>query len=418
MAYERRQFRPVVDMPAPMPIESPLRSLHDLVSLAGSVQQYESDKRRVGDEDRARKGEQVTRDLITRLTDPVTGVPDYKQAVSELRTAGFPEYAAQVETNWQQEREKTWKGLTERVGLHKTLYGQSAEWLRGLEADPSRYPEIRPYLVDAASQISPELAQRIPEAYEPTRVRQMMDFVTQSAQELDLMHRSIAKADDARQRAADRVKQDNLFRESLATALAGATTPETWNQIRGGAQFQDFPKGIVDEFAEFSDENRAKARKLAGLKDDTPTNINAAILAAQQKGDQKEVDRLIGLSRRMADATRAPERAPRPESISAAQRAAAERWKQDALASLEARHRDPRMGPLTDAELTAEKARIQESYLVQLGEDPSRAGSSRATAGDVPPDVRSILAEEDDGEFELSDGSVWRKQGSSISKIR
>ena len=371
MAYQPRQFRSVVDVP-PVQVPTALRSLVDL-AVRSSSPEGKAAKMRVQEMERTQKGEQLTRDVLTRLTDPVTGVPDYKKAAAELRTSGYPDHATQIEQNWQQQRDERWRALSDRVSKHKTIYGQSAEWLRGLEEDPTRYPEVRPFLVEAAGQLSPQLAQNIPEAYDPERVRQMMTFVNQSAQEIDLLERSIKKADDARTRTADRAKQDNLFRESLGTALAGAATPEAWNAIRAGAQFQDFPKGIVDEFAEFSDANRAKARSLAGMRETNETrSIDQLINDADRRGDVKEKTRLLKLKQDLGAAGRAPGRIPTGGGPSQAQRAAAERWKQAQLSALEKRYRDSQARdydgiPMTEADLKAEKERIQASYVEQLG---------------------------------------------------
>jgi hypothetical protein len=131
-----------------------------------------------------------------------------------------------------------------------------------------------------------------------------------------------------------------------------------------------------------------------------------------------------------AAATREPKDGTPDKAATLAQKAAAERWKQGELEQLETKFRAAKTktpflnqmtgefvvpAPMTDAELDAAKARIQTSYLEQIG------ASAAAPAAAQPPSAtaatpEALLKGQKPGRYTLTDGSVWLVDESGVPK--
>jgi hypothetical protein len=181
-------------------------------------------------------------------------------------------------------------------------------------------------------------------------------------------------------------------------------------------------RGVSDEILklipqEFSPEAKASIIRIGQGKEPL-TSIDAAILAADRKGDTKERQRLMGLKRMMADAGRAPGEGPQDvsgavetimdnpsiwsdvtpsmrdkllvplgkagfnftsaaRSLSDSQKAQIERWRTNAISRLNEQRRDPSNpnmysssrlpNPEAEALYKSELDRIEQSYRMQLG---------------------------------------------------
>ena len=113
---------------------------------------------------------------------------------------------------------------------------------------------------------------------------------------------------------------------------------------------------------------------------------------------------------RRSDAVGKPVPATAPAStISQAQIAAAERWKQNQVASLDQRRRDlaGTRTPMTEAEYAQATAGIESSYQRQTGGAATAGGAPGG--GDLQAQVKTLLANEPPGTYTLTDGSVWTK---------
>lgn len=217
------------------------------------------------------RGAQILRELGTRLADPQTGNVDAIAMAKELRTAGHADLAARVEATHRQEQDKALDAMLQRVSAHKTAFGQGTQLLRELETQPTLYPQIRPKLIELASAIDPELGANIPEAYEPTTVKGMMDFTLAAVKQAETRERALVKLKAANAATDDQLKRTKLHRESLADWLSTATSQQDWDISIQHAKGLGIDASVIAEFGDWSE--------------DAPARANAVLMTPTQRAD-------------------------------------------------------------------------------------------------------------------------------------
>ena len=133
----------------------------------------------------------LIRDLETKFTDPQMGRVNGRGVIGELRAAGRPDLAGPYEDTMKQ---RLYEGLTEhamRLDQLKTPFGRGAEMLRTVQDQPDLYPLVLPQIKDLAGSVHPDLADAFPDAYDPERVKQALEFTTKTLSTLDARERAI-----------------------------------------------------------------------------------------------------------------------------------------------------------------------------------------------------------------------------------
>lgn len=389
MPYSPRSY-PLVPIPQPQ-VASPIQPLMELAQLGRIAAETKADQART---DLATR-EQAEQDAIASAFQQSGG--DLDQTISALESqgqwnaaSGLRKRAGEIRTAQQQALE---------AGLKRTREGfqTATSMLQGVEAaetpeEKSRlFATIRPKLVEAL----PGFESYIPPTYEddPGFVGRAIPFGLSVTEAAKRREDAITQLNRAFTTGGDRLTRDKNVLDALGPWIETADTGDEVQQIVDQAEklygaspavrarFADVPTGPLSP--------AQKAALAARLKTPTearePGSIEGAILAAQRKGDTAEVNRLLALRGRVSAASREPDHAPNT-AVSQAQKAAAERWKQNALAELEKRYRDP-LSQMSQAELDAEKARIQASYVEQIG--ATGAPTATPPAAPAPPAARS-----------------------------
>jgi hypothetical protein len=389
------------------------------------------------------EGKEQARIDTLKLT---SGLDADKQG-AELMAAGLPEDAARAEARAEHiadradRKERTiLADFHDRLKSAQTITGRAAVLSEAAASGKVPWAEVRPQLVDLAGQIDPKMADFIPQDDNPESIGQ---FVT-AVQGMDAQYREaatkLAAFDKGLTRSKSVLEQAKLAGEVLAVLPA-----EQHEAVLGSFAQAGVPQAVLAAAPAAAVQIAAdKAKKEAPKSGTFEAQVAQLEAAKGRKLNRREI-----LLERAAwmDAGRKPE-GPGGTETSQSQRAAAERWKQSALAKLEERIAEGGVEP--DAE-AAEKVRIQTSYLEQLGVSPNRPdaykgirrpgeplnvaapappaggpapplGAAPASAapapppaaappppGAVPPAVQDALKKAAPGNYELSDGSTWRK---------
>lgn len=153
----------------------------------------------------------------------------------------------------------------------------------------------------------------------------------------------------------------------------------------------------------------------AGRAEPSLGSIDDQINAADKAGNAAEKARLLRVKAQSGAAGRDPDGVATRREATIAQKAVAERWKQDALATLEEGLAD---GTFSQADLPAAKARIQASYLEQINATTSKSPTP-ARSGTVPAGVQTFFKDKGAGVVTLRDGKKWRKAADgTITPVR
>jgi hypothetical protein len=157
-----------------------------------------------------------------------------------------PERGMALEAQRAAQRTAALGQLAQRVNQHKTIYGRAAQMLDEVERAPELYPQIRPQLVDLASELDPALANDIPEQYEPERVRGMLQFVVGGAEQTEKRARGLAELEAAEQATDDLLKRTTLRVDGLSKWFESADSPDVEHEIAQSARTFGIPDGIID----------------------------------------------------------------------------------------------------------------------------------------------------------------------------
>ena len=87
-----------------------------------------------------------------------------------------------------------------RIEANATIFGKGEQALREIQRDPSRYPEVRPMLVDLAASIHPDLGKEIPETYEPGQIKGLLQFAADAPADAPRKAKDLQQMDAASKR--------------------------------------------------------------------------------------------------------------------------------------------------------------------------------------------------------------------------
>lgn len=319
-------------------------------------------------------------------------------------------------------------------------------------ATPATWPQVRAQI---GQLLGPQFEQLLPVAYDAAEIQHIVSMGLSAKDHLAAQHTAITHAQAAIQLMQEGVtgavpgapagvsvtpKPEALahFQKAAAGALGLAADDQQWQTARANLKQLGVPPQVIDAFG--------------------PTWTQQAQQAAQQAAGQAmtpyQQASLQGSAAARAETRRhneAMERRPVPGTTGAqdkmdaralkARKASAEKWKQANLMAVERRFRE---GELDRTQLDAEKLRIQNSYLAQIGEEPEpdlgASWESRTPTGAAPPsvpappvtppvapspatvapvtppaptggvrpEVAALLQGKAPGTYRLSDGSTWR----------
>lgn len=405
MAYQRRSFGGFVDPP---PIADPMQSLAAMMQMAGSLENFQEGQK-----------QRRTQASVQKAINDAKG--DYEGAAKILEDAGDFVTAKPLREQAKQQRAQALQETQQRLGLASTVFGKGAEILRQVEAKPELYPDLRPQIVDLASQLDPRLGAEIPEAYNPEQVRGMLDFSMRGAEVATTRARALQTLTATQAAQKDALERVQAHRKVVGDWFSVSTDQDDWDQSRALAASHGIDQDILDELGPtWSPEAQEKARKmmLTGeqREEAKPTTIVAAILRARDAGDKAAEQDLLKLQRTMAAAdkgggidagtiqavmanptiwgdvspTLRAEMLPHlakagfdfeaaANTLTEGQKGQIERWYTDSISEI---RKAVREGDLTDEQAVAEEARIKASYDVQMRgrEKPVKAGTPEARA--------------------------------------
>ena len=414
MPYAPRQY-PLVPIPEG---PDPMSTLYGLMSLqrqAGAMrddaaerQERQEAKRREGMIQEAARLTSGNPDAMARevgVIDPARGLALQTGLNEERRRQ--EDQQAQVRSRKQQE----FGEMVQRVEQHKSIYGQGAQVLSEIQANPAAYTQLRPMLVEMASQIDPRLADQFPEQYDAPTVKGLLEFATIGE----------AKATKIREGLAQFLPDKDPVK-GLTMLFETADTDEERELYAERAAYFEMPQAQI-----------VAARKIAKANQDKAAKAARPAIGSHEDLDQAYANEFLrGLPAARMSATQkaAAEKwrkqhtdvpnVPRPAQITPAQRALAARTKLNELQDLEQRFAgdpDDLITPrMTEAQLSREKLEIENSYRAQIGLEPLEAlpqewGGRPATSAPPRPQPAAPAASErrpipgiPGGEAELRDG--------------
>ena len=428
--YQPRSY-PFVDMPAP---HDPVQSVSSLMNLGSNLQQFSEQQRQA-------KQEKAVETALAKAQG------DLGKAATFLEEQGEWTLARNFRDNAQQIREQTVTAIGQRLSQHQTIYGQSAQYLKELEARPELYPDLRPKLVEMATALDPRLAQEIPETYDPETVRGMIQFVEGGAVQTDARLRAVAAAEARLKAKQGAVKDLTTDRQIAGEWFSVSANQEDWDMSVQGARTLGISENVLAHIGErWSVEAQEKARQLAltpeqrgkanepppaGSTEDVYRSYARDVLkkpyAAMSIRDKANAERwwstasqastardtewvmrdgaVVQIPKGTARAGDAPydATAVRQQSLTPTReaRATAERFKVNELQALEREYRQSQeeFEPMTADALNRRKLDIENAYRRSIGLDPltqlprewdvSRSSSSSA-APPPPPQAPSI----------------------------
>src|SRR3990167_5867039 len=430
-------------IPVPQPeVGNPLATLSDLMNMAGGVQRLQSN--RIGLEEQER--EKGSRTAIEAALKTPGG--NLTKTIQRLETGGRWTEANTLRQKSAEIRKAQQAELAERHKAVAAGFETATRYLQGIEAEPDveqkgrLFDTVRPQIVEAM----PGFDQYIPQSLgeDPGFVARAIPFglsVTEIAKRrTDALEALNKKWKDA----GDTLARDKAVLEHIGPFLDSADAGEEVEQFLtiaeetyGASPAVRTRIGTVPQGPLTPEWKAQLTERLTSPpnRETPPGSLDAAILVADRKGDKAEVKRLLGLKAQTSAAGREPDKADATTAATITQKASAERWKQGALKDLEDRYRISQGGldeqnrpvdPMTVTDLETAKARIQDSYLEQIGgpkgsaapvidgatakpRTPTAPPKPAQAATTDPAQVQQLLQTQKPGRYTLSDGSKWEK---------
>jgi len=215
--------------------------------------QLEDMERKVMTARRQDQDKVLIRDLETKFTDPQMGRVNGRGVIGELRAAGRPDLAGPYEDTMKQ---RLYEGLTDhatRLNQLKTPFGRGEEMLRTVQDQPDLYPLMLTQFRDLAGGVHPDLVNAFPDAYDPERVKQALEFTTKTLSTLDARERAIKGLLETEKANLGQMERDKQYRENLGGYLRTVDTPEEHAQAIATARDMGIPDRIVEPWATWDD---------------------------------------------------------------------------------------------------------------------------------------------------------------------
>lgn len=349
------------------------------------------------------------RDLIQKVLTATGNNPD--AALKELEASGHQSAATafrgQVHAARMQGLQET--DLQLKVSSEKIKQAQSL--LPTPPDDPTDEAAMQTFRANYAKAIpaiqqivGPDIAKTLPSPDDPNvadGVARLTDFGLSMSDRLAKRRAAIASAQLAVSKAKDAREADKYFTDSLGEYLSTVDSQEEWTKALENAKHLGASEQTLAKFdPTFSPEAVQRATALGPKKTAPAAGSEADAIATWAREHNRSVDSLTLAEKERiraghAASTREPKDATATKAATLAQKAAAERWKQGALDDLEkrfkaAKTKTPYMNlmtsemvvppPMTDDDLAAEKARIQASYLEQIGASGTPAAKPNAAS--------------------------------------
>lgn len=194
-------------------------NLHDLMSMGAQMRQ--------GGE--AQRQEQ-SKNMVEQARMDANG--DAEGAATFLAKAGKWAEADALRKEADEKRRATTAGIgqvLDNVNKHASIYGKAAEIFTNLQAKPERFPQMRPALVDLASQIDPRLAEHIPQQYDAGQVSSMLKMVTDAGGALESRSRALEAAKVKTATRNDVATNEDLDRKIVSNWFSVSQDQEDWD---------------------------------------------------------------------------------------------------------------------------------------------------------------------------------------------
>ena len=308
MPYAPRQY-PLVPIPEG---PDPMSTLYGLMSLqrqAGAMrddaaerQERQEAKRREGMIQEAARLTSGNPDAMARevgVIDPARGLALQTGLNEERRRQ--EDQQAQVRSRKQQE----FGEMVQRVEQHKSIYGQGAQVLSEIQANPAAYTQLRPMLIEMASQIDPRLADSFPEQYDGPTVKGLLEFAKIGEAKATKIREGLAQflpdkdpvkgltmlfetadTDEERELYAERAAYFEMPQAQIVAArkIAKANQDKVAKAARPAiGSHEDLDQAYANEFlrglpaARMSATQKAAAEKWRKQRTDVPNGADAAV---------------------------------------------------------------------------------------------------------------------------------------------
>lgn len=426
----------------PLPrVPDPTESANSLLALATNLERYQGARQQ---NQAAQASQLAVQEALTHAQGDPSAAADHLEGVGRWSEAtALREQASEIRAAQQEEIVNGFK--RQREGFET-----ATRYLQSIEATPEErraevYGQYRPQLLEAL----PEgLREFLPEQYDPAVLETGIPLGLTAAQAASRREQAVTTLNKRLSNAKNQHEMDTASLEALATFAEHAndsadfrTYIETLERTYQASPVIRHAVGDVPD-GEWDDATREQvAERLRAASDpDLPSSIEQAVLRAYESGNPETVTGLVGLAGRLSAARRTPtgSEAVNPVEVQAlldnpeiwgditpskrdamlgtlaqqgfdfgaaaramtpSQRATIERWKADQLTELDRALREGELGAVEEEQAiySREKARIEDSYRVQIGEGQARRTASPTTADRVERNRQSVLPAERGG---------------------
>lgn len=173
-----------------------------------------------------------------------------------------PERGRVLEAGQREQRYQLMTQIAQRLHQQKNVFGRTAQMLAEVETRPDLYPQMRPHLVELAGSVTPELASEIPDTYDPTSVRGLLQFASGAAEQTAKRERGLYLLHEGEQELDNTLKRDKLYTESLSSWLSTATSQEDWDSVLEMSRGLGMPEETISRFGGWSPDAPARASRM------------------------------------------------------------------------------------------------------------------------------------------------------------
>ena len=411
MPFQPRSY-PLVNMPEPQPVNL-VGSLADLMQLESAQEVLKQHRQQSAQAERQQASQQA---IETAISEARGDVP---KAIGSLEGAGRWSEANLLKGKLDEIRTEQQKTFAESLKASGEAFKVSTSLMQGVKAAES--PEEQARLFTAARpkivETLPFLGEYIPEslADDPGFVDRAIAFGLSASELAASRAERVTTLNQTWKQAGDALTRDTAIIETLGPWIRESESAEDVAMAMDAAESaygaspaliarvrSHLPQPLTSQ--PFTATQKERLLNSLREPEKVPKETPDRTLVQTMGPDGKPV------WTRRSDAVGKPVPATAPAStISQAQIAAAERWKQNQVASLDQRRRDlaGTRTPMTEAEYAQATAGIESSYQRQTGGAATAGGAPGG--GDLQAQVKTLLANEPPGTYTLTDGSVWTK---------
>jgi hypothetical protein len=405
-------------------------TLNNLVRLKLDQPRREAEQIQLARLKRDEGDDQAARDAFTEAG----GDPDAAVGLLEQKGAYIP--AMKIRGQLQQQRVQALDVLGKQLKVNEDRLTQASQLLQGVPKaqDPATaYTNVLPQVRQL---VGDNLGAKLPDQYDPNVVNTAVTWGMKAVDVSRMQRDAATAAYQGLRGAVTRVELQDRLTKSLATSALTAENQDDWDRIRQTAsQFGDDAKTVLSKFPEQWSPALADTARTMLKPVESPTKYRESTVLATVNGkptitlagfdpernayfapgetehpladarpvpaadsltarDDAEIVKAVQAnpaiwndltetvkSRVLPGLSRAGGFTPPPKTDRGASAATAERWRMNALKKVDD---DLNLSVITADQATAQRAAIEQSYKVQLGNPPPSSATAPKPAGAAP----------------------------------